>query len=72
MICFYEQRIKLSNGDIIKCSKMKGVNLPFEIPFLKDGEVCAGMIFNKSEHVIPDRKIDVCKMYRCPYREYKK
>lgn len=72
IICFCEQRIKFSNGDIIKCSKMKGANLPFPIPFLEDGEVCVGTVFHKSEHVIPEREIDVCKMYNCPYREYKK
>ena len=72
MICFCEQRIKFSNGDIIKCSKRSGAKLPFSILFLEDEEVCVGMIFHKSEHVIPDRKIDICRMYNCPYREYKK
>ena len=72
IICFCEQRIKFSNGDIIKCSKMKGANLPFPIPFLKDREVCVGTVFHKSEHVIPEREIDVRKMYRCFDREYKK
>ena len=73
IICFCEQRIKFSNGNIIKCSKKKGDNLPFKIPFLEDGEVCVGTIFNeKSEHVIPERKTDILRMYNCPYREYKK
>ncbi|VVB83229.1 Uncharacterised protein [uncultured archaeon] len=72
-ICFCERRIKLSNGDLIKCSKKEGQNLSHPIPFLEDKEVCIGVIFNeKSEHVIPERKIDVCRMYKCPYREYKK
>ncbi|VVB82733.1 Uncharacterised protein [uncultured archaeon] len=72
-ICFCAHRIKLDNGDIIKCGELQGINLPFQIPFLEDKEVCVAMKFSKTEHVIPDREIDVLKMYKCPYRKsYKK
>ena len=69
MICLWEDRIKFSKGDIIKCSRRNGAKLPFSIPFLEDEEVCVGMIFHKSGHVIPDREIDIYKMYNCPYRK---
>ncbi|MEK6827102.1 MAG: hypothetical protein AABX99_01300, partial [Nanoarchaeota archaeon] len=68
-ICFSTHRIKLSNGDIIKCSKKVGANLPFPIPFLEDKEVCVCMNFTKTEHVIPDREIDIYKIYNCPNRK---
>jgi len=71
-ICFCAHRIKLPNCDIIKCSKKEGANLPFPIPYVEDKEVCVGMIFHKKEHVIPDREIDIRKMYTCPNREYNK
>ena len=70
LICSCSNRIKLPSGDIIKCSKNQGRKLPFQIPFLSDNEVCRATRFNlKSKHVIPGTKVEVHRMYNCPYRE---
>ncbi len=70
-ICPLANVIKLSQGDIITCLEKKGMDLPFPIPYLNDKEVCVCMSFTKTEHVIPDREIDIYKMYNCPYRKHK-
>jgi hypothetical protein len=70
MICSCSNKIRLSGGDIIKCSKNLGRKLPFPIPFLSDNEVCIATRFNlKSKHVIPGTRIEVYRMYNCPHRE---
>jgi hypothetical protein len=74
-ICPFSYKVDMPLGEKMFCRKMKGIKLP-PIPILKsfsyqDGEFCIATSFdlNLEGHVVGESKVDISKMYECPYRE---